>query len=85
MFDPIFTREKLTLKIYACARDKGIPWAIHMKNLPRRRALSFFGANIFKACMYFDSVLIIKADREIAIELVLFPGKRVERNIYIYI
>lgn len=58
--------------------------AIYMKSLARWHALSFFRANIFKACVYFDSVSIIKADREITIELMFFPRKREKRNIYIY-
>lgn len=53
--------------------------AIHIKNLARQHALSFFRANISKACVYFDSVSIINANREVAIKLVLFPGKRMGR------
>lgn len=51
-----------------------------MKNLARWHVLSFFRANIFKACMYFDSISIINADREIAIELMFFPRKEEERK-----
>lgn len=59
--------------------------AIHIKNLARWHALSFFRANIFKACLYFDSASIINTDREIAIELEFFFWETSRKKIHIYI